>query len=472
MWKPSLTSGASKYQSNTKAFLSIFCVVLFEITVIALIVLTIARQALHSKAKRWRTPHNKKHIQILLFLTTLSFVVQVYYAVQTEEFSYKIWALERGITIPSGLFGHGGVFGGINSVKIHVQRWLDESMWAEDARTVVLSQSKRYWWTQQHYLGMIAFTVLLSIEGHRHNIPYLWAYLFIARTTSISFAQNLFFLYLLVTPAQSRSTSLLIPSPPPFLPLSWKRYLVKPPTWTPYASAYIIPLSLMSIGVFLLPLAVHTPELNKIEGTIALLNTSILFLPTILPLRFGTKSPSAYHKSSGTVIRSLSILSLFLHLKQTFVALADNDPGALVPHHSIWLGNRSPLEHSSSALSRILLAPRDHPALVVISWDIILSTISLFVWVVIRNVDVQKVLICVPGLGQNITVPDANKTSRKPGRRGTGSKRKSDSSQASLVDGDTENELEVGALALGLGFAGGYGLMAAGVYGGEITSRG
>jgi hypothetical protein len=43
--------------------------------------------------------------------------------------------------------------------------------------------------------------MLLAIEGRRRNIPYLWAYLSLAHLVNLSFAQNLFYLALLLAPS-------------------------------------------------------------------------------------------------------------------------------------------------------------------------------------------------------------------------------------------------------------------------------
>lgn len=49
-------------------------------------------------------------------------------------------------------------------------------------------------------MGMFAWSVLLAIEGPRRRIPGTWAYLGLAHLVSLSFAQNLFFIALLLRP--------------------------------------------------------------------------------------------------------------------------------------------------------------------------------------------------------------------------------------------------------------------------------
>lgn len=43
--------------------------------------------------------------------------------------------------------------------------------------------------------------MLLAIEGRRRKIPFLWAYMLLAHLVNLSFAQNLFYLALLLAPS-------------------------------------------------------------------------------------------------------------------------------------------------------------------------------------------------------------------------------------------------------------------------------
>lgn len=47
----------------------------------------------------------------------------------------------------------------------------------------------------------MAWSMLLAIEGRRRKIPHLWAYMALAQLVNLSFAQNLFYVALLLAPA-------------------------------------------------------------------------------------------------------------------------------------------------------------------------------------------------------------------------------------------------------------------------------
>ena len=64
-----------------------------------------------------------------------------------------------------------------------------------------MEKARRRWWGQQVDLATISWSMLLAIEGRRRQIPYLWAYPLLSQTVSLSFAQNLFYIALLLTPS-------------------------------------------------------------------------------------------------------------------------------------------------------------------------------------------------------------------------------------------------------------------------------
>jgi hypothetical protein len=65
----------------------------------------------------------------------------------------------------------------------------------------VAENARHAWWGEQLDLSMVAWGILLSIEGRRRKIPHLWAFMTLAHVVSLSFAQNLFYIaMLLLTP--------------------------------------------------------------------------------------------------------------------------------------------------------------------------------------------------------------------------------------------------------------------------------
>jgi hypothetical protein len=69
-----------------------------------------------------------------------------------------------------------------------------------DALEIVSEKARCFWWGQQVDLATIAWGIQLDIEGRRRNIPHLWAFMTIAQIVNLSFAQNLFYIAMLLTP--------------------------------------------------------------------------------------------------------------------------------------------------------------------------------------------------------------------------------------------------------------------------------
>jgi len=84
---------------------------------------------------------------------------------------------------------------------LHLKSWLNDTPVLYDALEIVAEKYRTLWWGQQLDLAMIPWSMLLSIEGHRRKIPHLWAYALLPHLVSLSFAQNLFYVALLLTPS-------------------------------------------------------------------------------------------------------------------------------------------------------------------------------------------------------------------------------------------------------------------------------
>ena len=83
---------------------------------------------------------------------------------------------------------------------MHIIRWLSDTPIYWDAFEIVGEKARRLWWGRQIELATWPWALLVSIEGRRRNIANLWAYPALAQLVSLSFAQNLFYLALLLTP--------------------------------------------------------------------------------------------------------------------------------------------------------------------------------------------------------------------------------------------------------------------------------
>lgn len=83
---------------------------------------------------------------------------------------------------------------------MHIVRWLNDTPFYRDALEVVAEKARYFWWGQQVNLGLVSWSMYLAIEGRRRKIPHLWSFLALAQLVNLSYAQNLFFVAVLLTP--------------------------------------------------------------------------------------------------------------------------------------------------------------------------------------------------------------------------------------------------------------------------------
>lgn len=79
-------------------------------------------------------------------------------------------------------------------------RWLDDTPFYRDALEIVTEKARHFWWMQQSNLGLVSWSLFLAIEGQRRAISHLWVFLALSQLVNLSYAQNLFYLAVLLTP--------------------------------------------------------------------------------------------------------------------------------------------------------------------------------------------------------------------------------------------------------------------------------
>lgn len=173
-----------------------------------------------SQDVRLRAERRRKVVPVFAGLALVGLAIASYSSFSYAALSYRVWADQRGIRVPDRLvawfslynFGRllhvASFFGGsvnttgsTNATQLHISRWLTDVPIYADAYEIVVEKARRYWWGQQIDLSLVAWSMLLAIEGRRRRIPFLWAYLSLAHLVSLSYAQNLFYVALLLTPS-------------------------------------------------------------------------------------------------------------------------------------------------------------------------------------------------------------------------------------------------------------------------------
>jgi hypothetical protein len=83
---------------------------------------------------------------------------------------------------------------------MHIARWLNDTPFYYDSLEIVAEKARYFWWGQQVNLALVSWSLYLAIEGRRRKIRHLWSFLALAHLVNLSYAQNLFFLAVLLTP--------------------------------------------------------------------------------------------------------------------------------------------------------------------------------------------------------------------------------------------------------------------------------
>lgn len=205
-----------------------------------------------------------------------------------------------------------------------------------------MEKSRRHWWGQQLNLAFIPWSILLVLEGRRRKIHYLWAFLVVAQLISLSFAQNHFYVVILLTP---------IPLPPRVEQLTKQQGLaqeyaditmqadliyryhaltvfrisrlkellvpVKSNNWFPHPRFYLASSLATFVALFLVPFAFNTPSFM----TTIFASKGLPFIPPIFPYillrRWGTVygHDSKAYRAYTYVFSVSAILSVILYGK-------------------------------------------------------------------------------------------------------------------------------------------------------------
>ncbi|KAH7162680.1 hypothetical protein B0J13DRAFT_16564 [Dactylonectria estremocensis] len=478
-----------------------------------------------SQDTRGRVARRNTLLPIFAGLALISLIRAVHGSTSYAVLSYKVWASDHGVELPTQFYGSTGIFPpGENATSIYPLQWLSDTPIHLDALEIIAEKTRRFWWGQQVDLGLISWSMLLAIEGQRRNIPLLWCYQLLAQLVSLAFAQNLFFVAMLLTPsplpADDHSSSL----PPQYVRVRNRLLPPKPAGWTPHAWVFSTILVLKSTAMLLLPSWVNTEMFKYLVLATRLLSFAPLAVYYILPESCG-KTHGSPHGAYGTykqLFQAISVASLVLHVRASIAALAYNAPAAYHHRHSIHLPfdleQRSAWERTTSAFGRVLGATSDHPVVGAAGWDVILSSISIGFWVATRATDVSAILASTipayrgqerttkdeaklepnavtrgqakalvdPGAGTSSASGDGEEDGAGRRRRGRSRKIKredpsgmayepSASEAAATDEGDAlpsdELDWESAAVIWGLTSVGGLGVGSAGAFGGECVAR-
>ncbi|TAQ85169.1 hypothetical protein B7494_g6508 [Chlorociboria aeruginascens] len=474
-----------------------------------------------SSATRHRQPLRRGHVQAFSALAVVSLMLATYFGVQFSGLSYRVWATERGVELPDSVFGDKGAFrGGEHPGRVHLFRWLNDTPFYQDSLEIVTEKARYFWWGQQINLGTVSWSIYLAIEGQRRKISNLWAFMLLSQLVGLSYAQNLFFVAVLLTPVplpenvREITRSSVLGTSSTYSHIVERIVPVKPEGWMPKPALYIILLFLNFGTIFLIPFASNTPSFMTVTLLAKVLPLTPLLLPYLVPESWGTihEHPHSAHNTYITLFRTISVISASLHLKSTVLALFYNTPESHYYRHSLLHPfkeeHRSGFNRASVAIGTLFGSVREHPAVSGAGSDVILSGLSLGVWATIRGLDTKQILglsmVFMKRVEKEVEEDVASvkeesvkaiQNSSTPARRRAGRPRKSETdvtydaprrlrskkdddpayqpigAQLQEGDEDVEDDWEIGALAWGAITTGGLGNGSAGIFAAEVLAR-
>ncbi|KAM3065687.1 hypothetical protein ACMFMG_011393 [Clarireedia jacksonii] len=501
--------------------------IFLSVSLTALIIRTIFRSYLAlppSSATRHRQHLRLGHVKLFSGLALLSLVTAGWFSVKGASISYRTWAVERGVDLPESIFGiRGALRGGQHPGRLEIAKWLYDTPFYRDTWEIVAEKASYFWWGQQASLATTSFGTYLAIEGRRRNISNLWAYLLLAQLVNVSYAQNLWFITVLLTPVPlPENVDVLTESRiPGGLHKYWFEKLVpqRADTWLPKSGFYITILLATYSTVFLIPFASNTSSFMNIALWSKALPFAPMLLPYIIPKSWGNnyEHPHEAHASYMKVFRTISTISSLMHLKASGLALFYNTPEQHYYRHNllhpIEKVHRSSTDRAVTAIESVLGAVGDHPAVGAAGYDVVISGLSLGIWSAVRGLDGNQILrFIIPWMekgkqaakevkselenmvnGTDISTPlrrrGRPKKSETPQNSTAGSRRsKTKKSQAGSEDTaaytppsnfneftegdeDEDEDWEMAALTWGVISSVGLGAGSAGVYGAEMTAR-
>lgn len=181
----------------------------------------------------------------------------------------------------------------------------------------------------------------------------------------MSFAQNLFFLAMLLTPISDPEAVV----------------------WTPKPALQLLPLVPYAMSIFLIPFLVGTHIFVPIVLIIRLLLFCPLLLPLVLPRSFKNshfRRELVHHAYQGAY-RFIAISSVVLFVTQTILAVKDNLSDSPIHH----VNGQGPIMAKRQAgvttvVGRVFKAVNDNPAVSALGYDCVLTVISSWVWYIME----------------------------------------------------------------------------------------
>jgi hypothetical protein len=148
----------------------------------------------------YKTKESKHTKQIWLFsiLAVLSFA-----SLSTTMLNVLIQSFNQRTTLlqQSASFGNGNT----NDLLLEIWNWSTTTSLFTDFAEGLVHDSARFFWAQTALLATLSTVIYMGTEGRLRQIPQLWTFFALSQILPVSFAQNLFYIALLLTSPESEA---------------------------------------------------------------------------------------------------------------------------------------------------------------------------------------------------------------------------------------------------------------------------
>ena len=145
-----------------------------------------------------RTPKQDSPRQPIWFFATLalaSFGTLSYNMLQVLIQSFELWSNGQ---YPTRL----------SLYPATLWQWSITSNLFQDFGEAIVANTARFLWVQSALLATLSICFYMGVEGRKHSVPRLWAFFALSQILPISFAQNLFYLAIMLSDSLPRSRRL------------------------------------------------------------------------------------------------------------------------------------------------------------------------------------------------------------------------------------------------------------------------
>ncbi|KAG7088527.1 hypothetical protein E1B28_012510 [Marasmius oreades] len=294
------------------------------------------------KSIPWIQLSHRRIGYLFVFLAFCSFLHTFYYILVFYTASFTEYEARAGVFSPD--------------LGKRITVWLAQASLFEEARLKASARSVNWWWSEQICTYAIGpWTVFLFVEGQRHQIRHLWAYMLLGQLVAVSVPANLFYLALVLSGRE-------------FKPGTFKRGPAMPSVTTKAP-----PLLWISILLSLVTVA-NSPYT---DADTFLPNLLLMHALIVVPFLFITSGSHGKGLSSGwfsipysTLHTILYAVILTLRVKTTLAAVREGSSGLYLFQNFSFM----------SFCKAIIEALHSHPGQATIGWDVIWSTSSFVIW--------------------------------------------------------------------------------------------